>query len=156
MKKNLELKSPKLHTPGKVGTCHPPIQNTGTSILQTPTSPNHVAEAEARVSSPWQPVSSRPQLSPKPGFYMSSWPTIFSLLVFTPTLRWESLRVEWSAWNNLRCKVLWSPYSAMEAMNQCGQPPKSGKRGPMQPSPLTSGGLALCRSPVASTSKWHQ
>ena len=38
---------------------------------------------------------------------------------------------------------LWSPHSAMEAMNQSGQPRKSGKRGPMQPAPLTSGGLAL-------------
>ena len=28
-------------------------------------------------------------------------------------------------------------------MNQSGQPRKSGKRGPMQPAPLTSGGLAL-------------
>ena len=40
-------------------------------------------------------------------------------------------------------QVLWSPCSAMEAMNQSGQPRKSGKRGPMQPAPLTSGGLAL-------------
>ena len=40
-------------------------------------------------------------------------------------------------------QVLWSPRSAMEAMNQSGQPRKSGKRGPMQPAPLTSGGLAL-------------
>ena len=31
----------------------------------------------------------------------------------------------------------------MEAMNQSGQPRKSGKRGPMRPAPLTSGGLAL-------------
>ena len=38
---------------------------------------------------------------------------------------------------------VWSPRSAMEAMNQGGQPRKSGKRGPMQPAPLTSGGLAL-------------
>ena len=38
---------------------------------------------------------------------------------------------------------LWSPRSAMEAMNQSGQPRKSGKRGPMQPAPLTSGGLTL-------------
>ena len=38
---------------------------------------------------------------------------------------------------------LWSPLSAMEAMNQSGQPRKSGKRGPMQPAPLTSGGLTL-------------
>ena len=38
---------------------------------------------------------------------------------------------------------VWSPHSAMEAMNQSGQPRKSGKRGPMQPAPLTSGGLAL-------------
>ena len=40
-------------------------------------------------------------------------------------------------------QVLWSPHSAMEAMNQSGQPRKSGKRGPMQPAPLTSGGLTL-------------
>ena len=32
---------------------------------------------------------------------------------------------------------------AMEAMNQNGQPWNSGKRGPMWPAPLTSGGLAL-------------
>ena len=38
---------------------------------------------------------------------------------------------------------VWSPCSAMEGMNQSGQPRKSGKRGPMQPAPLTSGGLAL-------------
>ena len=38
---------------------------------------------------------------------------------------------------------IWSPRSAMEAMNQSGQPRKSGKRGPMQTAPLTSGGLAL-------------
>ena len=38
---------------------------------------------------------------------------------------------------------VWSPRSAMEAMNQSGQPRKSGKRGPMQPAPLTSRGLAL-------------
>ena len=31
----------------------------------------------------------------------------------------------------------------MEAINQSGQPRNSGKRGPMQPAPLTSGGLAL-------------
>ena len=31
----------------------------------------------------------------------------------------------------------------MEAMNQSGQPRNSGKRGPMWPAPLTSGGLAL-------------
>ena len=31
----------------------------------------------------------------------------------------------------------------MEAINQSGQPRKSGKRGPMWPAPLTSGGLAL-------------
>ena len=31
----------------------------------------------------------------------------------------------------------------MEAMNQSGQPRKSGKRGPMRPAPLTSGGPAL-------------
>ena len=37
----------------------------------------------------------------------------------------------------------WGPRSAMEAMNQSGQPQKSGERGPMQPAPLTSGGLAL-------------
>ena len=40
----------KLHTPGKVGTCHPPSKNAGISILQTPTSPNHVAEVGTRVS----------------------------------------------------------------------------------------------------------
>ena len=40
-------------------------------------------------------------------------------------------------------QVFWSPHSAMEAMNQSGQPRKSGKRGPMQPAPLTSGGLTL-------------
>ena len=40
-------------------------------------------------------------------------------------------------------QVLWSPRSAMEAMHQSGQPRKSGKRGPMQPAPLTSGGLTL-------------
>ena len=38
---------------------------------------------------------------------------------------------------------LWSPRSAMEAMNQSGQPRNSGKRGPMRPAPLTSGGLTL-------------
>ena len=38
---------------------------------------------------------------------------------------------------------LWSPRSAMEVMNQSGQPRKSGKRRPMWPAPLTSGGLAL-------------
>ena len=37
----------------------------------------------------------------------------------------------------------WGPRSAMEAMNQSGQPRNSGKRGPMWPAPLTSGGLAL-------------
>ena len=37
----------------------------------------------------------------------------------------------------------WGPHSAMEAMNQSGQPRNSGKRGPMQPAPLTGGGLAL-------------
>ena len=37
----------------------------------------------------------------------------------------------------------WSPCSAMEAMNQSGQRWESRKRGPMQPTPLTSGGLAL-------------
>ena len=31
----------------------------------------------------------------------------------------------------------------MEAINQSGQPRNSGKRGPMWPAPLTSGGLAL-------------
>ena len=31
----------------------------------------------------------------------------------------------------------------MEAMNQSGQPRNSGKRGPMWPAPLTSGGLTL-------------
>ena len=35
------------------------------------------------------------------------------------------------------------PHSAMKAMNQSGQPRDSGKRGPMWPAPLTSGGLAL-------------
>ena len=38
---------------------------------------------------------------------------------------------------------LWSPHSAMEVMNQSGQPRKSGKRRPMLPAPLTSGGLTL-------------
>ena len=38
---------------------------------------------------------------------------------------------------------LWSPRSAMEVMNQSGQPRKSGRGGPMQPAPLTSGGQAL-------------
>ena len=38
---------------------------------------------------------------------------------------------------------LWSPRSAMEVMNQSGQPRKSGKRRPMWPAPLTSGGLTL-------------
>ena len=38
---------------------------------------------------------------------------------------------------------LWSPRSAMEVLNQSGQPRKSGKRRPMWPAPLTSGGLAL-------------
>ena len=38
---------------------------------------------------------------------------------------------------------LWGPRSAMEVMNQSGQPQKSGKRRPMWPAPLTSGGLAL-------------
>ena len=38
---------------------------------------------------------------------------------------------------------LWSPHSAMEVMNQSGQPWKSGKGRPMWPAPLTSGGLAL-------------
>ena len=32
---------------------------------------------------------------------------------------------------------LWSPRSAMEVMNQSGQPRKSGKRRPMWPAPLT-------------------
>ena len=32
---------------------------------------------------------------------------------------------------------LWSPHSAMEAMNQSGQPRNSRRRGPMQPVPLT-------------------
>ena len=36
-----------------------------------------------------------------------------------------------------------SPRSAVEVMNQSGQPWKSGKRRPMWPAPLTSGGLAL-------------
>ena len=40
-------------------------------------------------------------------------------------------------------QVLWSPRSAMEAMNQSGQPRESGKRGPMQPTSLTIGGLTL-------------
>ena len=52
-RKKMELKSPKLHTPREVGTCHPPPhKNLGISILRTPTSPNHVAEVGARVSSP--------------------------------------------------------------------------------------------------------
>ena len=38
---------------------------------------------------------------------------------------------------------VWGPHRAMEAMNQSGRPRKSGTRGPMQPAPLTSGGLAL-------------
>ena len=41
------------------------------------------------------------------------------------------------------CTGFWSPRSAMEAMNQSGQPRNSGKRGPMQPAPLTSRGLTL-------------
>ena len=53
VEKKMELKSPKLHTPREVGTCHPPPhKNLGISILRTPTSPNHVAEAGARVSLP--------------------------------------------------------------------------------------------------------
>ena len=38
---------------------------------------------------------------------------------------------------------LWSPHSAMEVMNQSGQPRKSGRGRPMWPAPLTSGGLTL-------------
>ena len=52
VEKKVRVKSPKLHTPGKVGTCPPPSKNAGISILETTTSPNHVAEAGARVSSP--------------------------------------------------------------------------------------------------------
>ena len=37
----------------------------------------------------------------------------------------------------------WGPFSAMEGMNQSGQPRNSGKRGPMWPAPLTSGCLTL-------------
>ena len=52
VEKKVRLKSPKLHTPRKVGTCHlSPSKSAGISILQTPTSPNHVAEVGARVSS---------------------------------------------------------------------------------------------------------
>ena len=29
VEKKMELKSPKLHTPGEVGTCHPPLQKSG-------------------------------------------------------------------------------------------------------------------------------
>ena len=52
VEKKVRLKGPKLHTPGRVGTCPPPSKNAGISMLQTPTSPSHVAEAGARVSSP--------------------------------------------------------------------------------------------------------
>ena len=53
VEKKMELKSPE--TPHPWETQHmpsPPPKNAGISILQTPTSPNHVAEAGARVSSP--------------------------------------------------------------------------------------------------------
>ena len=54
VEKKMELKSPE--TPHPWESWHmpspSPTKNAGISLLQTPTSPNHVAEAEARVSSP--------------------------------------------------------------------------------------------------------
>ena len=73
---------------------------------------------------------------------MSSWPTISSLHGIPSHTQ---VREPQSA---MRCQeqppVQGSgPRSAMEAMNQSGQPRNSRKRGPMWPTPLTSGGLAL-------------
>ena len=74
---------------------------------------------------------------------MSSWP---NHLQSPGVLSHTQVREPQSA---MRCQEqppvqgLWNPHSAMEAMNQSGQPRKSGKRRPMWPAPLTSGGLAL-------------
>ena len=74
---------------------------------------------------------------------MSSWP---SLLQSPGVPSHTQVREPQSAMRRQEqppVRGFWSPRSAMEAMIQSGQPRKSGKRGPMQPAPLTSGGLAL-------------
>ena len=49
----MELKSPEAPHPTEPGDCPDPHpKNVGILILPAPTSPNHVAEAGARVSSP--------------------------------------------------------------------------------------------------------
>ena len=140
----MELKSPK--TPHPRETQHmpsPPPKNAGTSILQTPTSPNHVAEAGVRVSSPQQPMSSQPTIVP------IAWLLHVELAHNLQSPGIPSHTQVTEPQSAMRCQGAasgaryWGPRSAMEAMNQSGQPRNSGKRGPMQPAPLTSGGPAL-------------
>ena len=50
VEKKMRLKSPKLHTPGKVSTCQTPTQKSGNPDTSNPNLTQHMAEVGARVS----------------------------------------------------------------------------------------------------------
>ena len=126
----MELKSPKTPHPRDLSTCqHPPTQKSGNLDTSNPNLTQPCGwgggPGSRRPSNPWAVTPNSPQ-HPAPTCRVDLWPPVS--MAFPPTLRWESLKVQWGARNNLWCECLWS-HSAMEAMNQSGQPRNSGRRG---------------------------
>ena len=101
----------------------PPPKNAGISILQTPTSPNHVAEAGARVSSP---LATREQSAPIVPIPRLLHVELAHNLPHSGE-RASECNEEPGTTTGARC---WGPHSAMEAMNP-GIPGKGGQCGPL-------------------------
>ena len=143
VEKKVELKSPKLHTPGEVGTCRPPLQKSGNLDTSNPNltqpcgrggGPGVVALATREQwanNSPHRPAPTC-RVGPQSPVPRHSLPH-----------SGERASECNEALEQPPGQGLWGPRSVMEAMNQSGQPRNSGRRGPMRPPPLTSGGLTL-------------
>ena len=132
VEKKVRLKSPKLHTPRKVGTCHHPRplpkmrESRYFKPQPHPTMWLRRGPGCCRPSNPWA-VGPNSPLSPAPTCWVGL--TISSPLVFPPTLRWESLRVQWGARNNLRCKVCVVPAVQWRPWTRVANPGNPGKGG---------------------------
>ena len=137
VEKKVRLKSPKLHTPRKVGTCPPPPlpkmrESWHFQPQPHPTMWLRRGPGCRRPSNPWA-VGPNSPLSPAPTCRVGL--TISSPLVFPPTLRWESLRVQWGARNNLRRKVCGVPAVQWRPWTRVANPENPGKGGQCSPLP---------------------
>ena len=152
VEKKTELKSPKLHTSRKTSTCQAPLQkcrnlDTSNPNLTQPCGwgggPGVVALATREQSAPIVPKAWLLRVELAHNLHSPGVP--FHTQVREPP---SAMRRQ----EQPPVQGFWSPCSAMEAMNQSGQPRKSKKRGSMQPARLTSRGLALeeitCRRPT--------